>query len=210
MEFRAVKPGDGRLRARIDLPGGRLIERLFLGPGDGVMVRRQLLGLRGRTARSSEIAGSRRWTPMRFMTFPALLLALALVVSACSGGSDEPEAAPSDDGEDAGAVERDVAGDESDADDATADASATTPDPAADAGPVPASQPQLAAQVAGDAITLSWASVDGLRWEIQRDGNDLDTVGQPSFTDAGLADGAYHYQVIAIGTDGDPVMLELD
>lgn len=34
-----------RVRARIDAPGGRLAERLVLGPGDGVMLRRQLLGL---------------------------------------------------------------------------------------------------------------------------------------------------------------------
>ncbi|MEM9521534.1 MAG: hypothetical protein AAGA37_19645 [Actinomycetota bacterium] len=39
-----------RLRTRIDAPGGRLIERFVLGPGDGIMVRRQLLGLRERTA----------------------------------------------------------------------------------------------------------------------------------------------------------------
>lgn len=44
-----------RLRARIRVPGGRLVERLVLGPGDGVMVRRQLLGLRQRTERSSRI-----------------------------------------------------------------------------------------------------------------------------------------------------------
>lgn len=31
-----------RVRFRVDIPGGRLVERLFLGPGDGVMVRRQL------------------------------------------------------------------------------------------------------------------------------------------------------------------------
>lgn len=34
-----------RVRARIDAPGGRLLEQLVLGPGDGVMVRRQLLSL---------------------------------------------------------------------------------------------------------------------------------------------------------------------
>jgi len=31
-----------RVRARVDAPGGRLIERILLGPGDAVMVRRQL------------------------------------------------------------------------------------------------------------------------------------------------------------------------
>ncbi len=46
--------GDGtrlvtRVRSRIDLPGGRFVERWLLGPGDGVMVRRQLLNLRART-----------------------------------------------------------------------------------------------------------------------------------------------------------------
>ena len=34
-----------RVRARIDAPGGRAIERFLLGPGDGIMLRRQLLGL---------------------------------------------------------------------------------------------------------------------------------------------------------------------
>ena len=34
-----------RARARIDLPGGALLERLILEPGDGIMVRKQLLGL---------------------------------------------------------------------------------------------------------------------------------------------------------------------
>jgi hypothetical protein len=35
-----------RMRARVDFPGGRLIERLLLSPGDGIMVRKQLLTLR--------------------------------------------------------------------------------------------------------------------------------------------------------------------
>ncbi len=35
-----------RMRAHINLPGGKAIERLFLGPGDGLMLRRQLLNLR--------------------------------------------------------------------------------------------------------------------------------------------------------------------
>jgi hypothetical protein len=34
-----------RVRARIDIPGGRLLERFVLGPGDGVMLRRQLRGV---------------------------------------------------------------------------------------------------------------------------------------------------------------------
>ena len=40
-----------RLRARIDAPGGALLERFVLGPGDGVMLRRQLLGIRHRASR---------------------------------------------------------------------------------------------------------------------------------------------------------------
>jgi proline iminopeptidase len=45
-----------RMRGRIDLPLGRILERFVLGPGDGIMVRRQLLNLRQRTstARLSE------------------------------------------------------------------------------------------------------------------------------------------------------------
>lgn len=38
-----------RVRARVDLPLGRLIERFVLGPGDGIMARRQLLNLQRRT-----------------------------------------------------------------------------------------------------------------------------------------------------------------
>jgi len=34
-----------RVRARVDLPLGRFVERFILGPGDGLMLRRQLLGL---------------------------------------------------------------------------------------------------------------------------------------------------------------------
>lgn len=51
-EVRPVPQGSrlvSRVRARIDLPLGRLIERFVLGPGDGIMVRRQLLNLQQRT-----------------------------------------------------------------------------------------------------------------------------------------------------------------
>lgn len=34
-----------RVRALVDAPGGRFVERFVLGPGDGVMVRKQLLTL---------------------------------------------------------------------------------------------------------------------------------------------------------------------
>lgn len=34
-----------RVRARVSLPVGQVVERLLLGPGDGLMVRRQLLNL---------------------------------------------------------------------------------------------------------------------------------------------------------------------
>ena len=37
-----------RMRARIDVPGGRLLERFVLGPGDGIMLRRQLLNVKSR------------------------------------------------------------------------------------------------------------------------------------------------------------------
>lgn len=40
-----------RMRSKISLPGGSLFERLILGPGDGVMVRRQLLTLASRINR---------------------------------------------------------------------------------------------------------------------------------------------------------------
>jgi hypothetical protein len=37
-----------RMRSRVNIPGGRIIEQLILGPGDGIMLRRQLLTLTSR------------------------------------------------------------------------------------------------------------------------------------------------------------------
>jgi hypothetical protein len=37
-----------RMRSRVNIPGGRIIEQLILGPGDGIMLRRQLLTLASR------------------------------------------------------------------------------------------------------------------------------------------------------------------
>jgi hypothetical protein len=34
-----------RMRARIDVPGGRFLEHFLLGPGDGIMLRKQLLNI---------------------------------------------------------------------------------------------------------------------------------------------------------------------
>ena len=42
-----------RVRSRIDLPAGRLIERFVLGPGDGFMVRRQLANVARRAERTT-------------------------------------------------------------------------------------------------------------------------------------------------------------
>lgn len=39
-----------RVRARVDVPGGRVIERFGLGPGDGVMMHKQLQTLAERTS----------------------------------------------------------------------------------------------------------------------------------------------------------------
>ncbi|MEY3640976.1 MAG: hypothetical protein RLZZ199_781 [Actinomycetota bacterium] len=39
-----------RMRARIDAPGGRIIEKLLLAPGDGIMLRRQLLNVAQRAS----------------------------------------------------------------------------------------------------------------------------------------------------------------
>jgi hypothetical protein len=50
-ELRAVPEGTRlvtRMRAHINVPGGGLIERFILGPGDGIMLRRQLLTLAAR------------------------------------------------------------------------------------------------------------------------------------------------------------------
>jgi hypothetical protein len=56
-ELRAERTGTRivtRVRARVDLPGGRLLERFVLGPGDAIMLRRQLLGLRNRTRQTGQ------------------------------------------------------------------------------------------------------------------------------------------------------------
>lgn len=42
-----------RMRARIDAPGGRLIEKFLLAPGDGIMLRRQLLNVAQRAVANS-------------------------------------------------------------------------------------------------------------------------------------------------------------
>ena len=42
-----------RMRARIDAPGGRLVEKLLLAPGDGIMLRRQLLNVAQRATSAS-------------------------------------------------------------------------------------------------------------------------------------------------------------
>ena len=47
-ELRRVAEGTRlvtRMRSRINVPGGRLIEKFILGPGDGIMLRRQLMTL---------------------------------------------------------------------------------------------------------------------------------------------------------------------
>ncbi|MGA0118313.1 MAG: hypothetical protein ACO3JF_07975 [Ilumatobacteraceae bacterium] len=43
-----------RMRARIDLPGGRLLEKSLLAPGDGIMLRKQLLTLKATIERSRQ------------------------------------------------------------------------------------------------------------------------------------------------------------
>jgi hypothetical protein len=42
-----------RMRSRIALPLGSLIEKLILGPGDGIMLRRQLLTIEKNASNSS-------------------------------------------------------------------------------------------------------------------------------------------------------------
>lgn len=47
-----------RMRARIDAPGGPLIEKLLLAPGDGIMLRRQLLNVARRAESAHAATGS--------------------------------------------------------------------------------------------------------------------------------------------------------
>jgi hypothetical protein len=43
-----------RMKARIDVPGGRLMEKVLLAPGDGIMLRKQLLNVAQRAAEHRE------------------------------------------------------------------------------------------------------------------------------------------------------------
>jgi hypothetical protein len=54
-ELRSIPEGTRlvtRMRSHINLPGGKIIERLILGPGDGIMLRRQLLTLASRVSKT--------------------------------------------------------------------------------------------------------------------------------------------------------------
>ena len=42
-----------RMRARVDAPGGRIIEKFLLAPGDGIMLRKQLLNVAERAAKAN-------------------------------------------------------------------------------------------------------------------------------------------------------------
>lgn len=55
-ELRQVPEGTRlvtRMRSRINFPGGRLIEKFVLGPGDGIMLRHQLLTIKSRVANAA-------------------------------------------------------------------------------------------------------------------------------------------------------------
>ena len=42
-----------RMRGRVNVPGGQLIERALLGPGDGIMLRKQLLNIAKRSIQNN-------------------------------------------------------------------------------------------------------------------------------------------------------------
>ena len=141
---------------------------------------------------------------MRFRTLLALLLGLALLAAACS------DDAPTDDEASNPPTTLDESDAETDDDDSTDDDSTTTEaptttseEPDEDPEPVAATAPDVTATVSGAEVTLSWESTEGLRWEVQRDSSVLDRLALNEFIDAGLEDGAYRYQVFAIGTEGD-------
>ena len=142
---------------------------------------------------------------MRFRTLLALVLSITVFAAACSSDdtADEDAAAPTTAPEagDDDSAERDV-----DEVDDTADESTTTSEaPADEPDPVAAIMPEVTAAVTGSDVTLTWEAVEGLRWEVQRDSSVLDRLAGNEFTDTDLDDGAYRYQVVAIGTEGDQI-----
>lgn len=57
-ELRPVPEGTRlvtRVRARVNVPAGRLVERFVLGPGDGIMMHKQLRSLAERTHRADRL-----------------------------------------------------------------------------------------------------------------------------------------------------------
>ena len=69
---------------------------------------------------------------------------------------------------------------------------------------LPNAPTNLTATVSGDSVALSWDTVsDATSYKVYRDGSLLGSVSSNSFTDSGLADGTYFYEVTAVNTNGE-------
>jgi hypothetical protein len=63
----------------------------------------------------------------------------------------------------------------------------------------------ISVQIDNSDVILAWSDTtnpDGVAYLVARDGRELATVTETSYRDEGLADGAYHYQLFAVGADG--------
>ena len=69
---------------------------------------------------------------------------------------------------------------------------------------LPNAPTNLTATVSGDSVALSWDTIgDATSYKVYRDGSLLGSVSSNSFTDSGLADGTYFYEVTAVNTNGE-------
>ena len=69
---------------------------------------------------------------------------------------------------------------------------------------LPNTPTNLTATVSGDSVALSWDAVsDATSYNVYRGGGLLSSVSSNSFTDSGLADGTYLYEVTAVNVNGE-------
>ena len=69
---------------------------------------------------------------------------------------------------------------------------------------LPSAPTNLTATVSGDSVALSWSAVsNATSYKVYRDGSLLGSVNTNSFSDSGLADGTYTYEVSSVGANGE-------
>ena len=66
----------------------------------------------------------------------------------------------------------------------------------------------ISVQIDNSDVILEWSdptNPDGVAYLVARDGRELSTVTDTSYRDEGLADGAFRYQLFAVGADGPSI-----